>query len=118
MTSLKPPYPRGFNLGVTGLGSDTRKETSDFYEGIVTNLEPRWRVIICKNKIQWILQKRTAEPLHKGIWRGQSYITTKECLIELRATRGLLTDPFARSVLEDLPERCRDQLRNKKVSRS
>ena len=67
-----PPYPRGFNLCVAGLGSDTHKETSDFYEGVVTNLEPRWRIIICKNKIQWILQKRTAEPLHKGIWRGRS----------------------------------------------
>ena len=98
------PYPGGFNLGVAGLGSDTHKETSDFYEGVVTNLEPRWRIIICKNKIQWILQKRTAEPLHKGIWRGRSYVTTKEALIELCATRGLLSDPFARAKLDTLPE--------------
>ena len=97
------PYPRGFNLGVAGLGSDTHKETSDFYDCVVTNLEPRWRIIICKNKIQWILQKRTAEPLHKGIWRGRSYVTTKECLIELCATRGLLSDPFARAKLHELP---------------
>ena len=85
-----PPYPGGFNLGVAGLGSDTHKETSDFYRGIITKLAPRWRVIICKDQIQWILQKRTAEPLHKGIWRGRSYVTTKEGLIELCAMRGLL----------------------------
>ena len=98
-----PPPPRGVKYSVPGLGNETRKETSDFYSGVIAVLTSRWRVVTCRNGIQWILQRRTAEPLHKGIWRGRSYHTTQNSLIEAFAKLELLSDDRARTALDALP---------------
>ena len=100
---LAPP-PRGVKISVPCPGDDARKETSDFYGSVIAVLASRWRVITCRNGIQWILQKRTAEPLHKGIWRGQSYHTNRNGLIEACARLELLSDAEALATLEALPE--------------
>ncbi|MDT2076039.1 MAG: hypothetical protein RMX26_08635, partial [Planktomarina sp.] len=60
--------------------------------------------IVCKDHIQWIIQKRSAEPLHRGVWRGQSYTTARNSLVRLCASRGLISDPIARATLDALPE--------------
>ena len=99
-----PPPPWGVKYSVPGLGNETRKETSDFYSGVIAVLTSRWRVVTCRNGIQWILQRRTAEPLHKGIWRGRSYHTTQNSLIEACAKLELLSDVRARAALDALPE--------------
>ena len=98
-----PPPPRGAKYSVPGLGNETRRETSDFYSQVIAVLAPRWRVATCRNGIQWILQKRTAEPLHKGIWRGRSYHTTQNSLIEACAKLELLSDDRARAAVDALP---------------
>ena len=100
-----PPPPRGVKYSVPGPGNETRRETSDFYSRVITVLAPRWRVITCRNSIQWILQKRTAEPLHKGIWRGRSYHTTQNSLIEACARLELLPDTKTEVSLNALPPR-------------
>ena len=100
---LAPP-PRGVKFSVPCPGDNARKETSDFYGSVIAVLASRWRVITCRNGIQWILQKRTAEPLHKGIWRGQSYHTNRNGLIEACARLELLSDAEALATLEALPE--------------
>ena len=98
-----PPPPRGAKYSVPGLGNETRRETSDFYSQVIAVLAPRWRVATCRNGIQWILQKRTAEPLHKGIWRGRSYHTTQNSLIEACAKLELRSDDRVRAALDALP---------------
>jgi len=80
------------------------RERDDNYHDVVAQLDPRWRVIVCKDYLQWIIQKRTAEPLHRGVWRSQSYITSRSSLIRLCASLELLSDPLARARLEALPE--------------
>ncbi len=103
-----PPHTPG---GATGVGipvRDTHREISDFYVGIIIELEPRWRVIICKAGIQWILQKRSSKYLNKGVWLGESYCTARDALICVCSSRGLLSDPKARAVLELLPKHARD----------
>ena len=98
-----PPPPRGDKYSVPGLGNETRRETSDFYSGVIAVLTSRCRVVTCRNGIQWILQKRTAEPLHKGIWRGRSYHTTQNSLIEACAKLELLSEDRARAALDAFP---------------
>ena len=80
------------------------RERDDKYHDVVAQLDPRWRVIVCKDYLQWIIQKRTAEPLHRGVWRSQSYVTSRNSLIRLCASLELLSDPLARARLEALPE--------------
>ena len=99
------PPPRGGKHSVPSPGNNTHRETSDFYRGVIAVLTSRWRVIKCKNGIQWILQQRTAEPLHEGIWRGQSYFTSRDALLEACARRELLSDEKAGASLDALPEK-------------
>ena len=64
-----PPTPSE-NGGAAYTVIPSHRESDDNYHDVVAQLAPRWRVIVCKDYLQWIIQKRTAEPLHAGIWRG------------------------------------------------
>ena len=83
------------------------RERDDEYCEVIVQLAPRWRVIVCKDYLQWIIQKRTAEPLHRGEWRGQSYVTSRNSLIRLCASLGLHSGDNARATLDALPEQFR-----------
>jgi hypothetical protein len=82
----------------------SNRERDDGFSQVIVQLAPRWRVIVCKDYMQWIIQKRTAEPLHRGEWRGQSYVTSRNSLIRLCASLELLSDNVARATLDALPE--------------
>ena len=82
----------------------SNRERDDSFCQVVVQMAPRWRVIVCKDHLQWIIQKRSAEPLHWGEWRGQSYVTSRNSLIRLCASLELLSDDNARDRLEALPE--------------
>ena len=82
----------------------SHRESEDNYHDVVAQLAPRWRVIVCKDYLQWIIQKRTAEPLHRGEWRGQSYVTSRNSLIRLCASLELLSDDTVCATLDALPE--------------
>ena len=92
------------NGGAACTVTPSPRESDDNYLDVAAQLAPRWRVIVCKDHLQWIIQKRTAEPLHAGIWRGVSYVTSRSSLIILCASLELLSDPLARARLEALPE--------------
>jgi hypothetical protein len=57
----------------------THRERDDAYRNVVAQLAPRWRVIICKDGIQWIVQQK--ESSHGGPWRGVSYHTNRDGLL-------------------------------------
>ena len=46
------------NVEKTRTSSQNRQETADGYAGVVCQMSPEWRVIRCRDQIQWILQKR------------------------------------------------------------
>ena len=100
--ALPPTLPE--NGGAAYAVIPSHRESDDNYHDVVAQLAPRWRVIVCKDHLQWIIQKRTAEPLHAGVWRGVSYPTTRNSLIRLCASLELLSDDNARDRLEALPE--------------
>ena len=81
------------------------RERDDCYAAVVIHLTQRWRIIVCKDGIQWILQQRSVAPPNTGTWSGKSYPTTRDALIAACSGRGLLSDPSARQVLNDLPDR-------------
>jgi hypothetical protein len=63
----------------------SHRERDDGYKGVVAQLAPRWRVIVCKDGMQWIVQQK--ESSHGGPWRGVSYHTNRD---GLRRTCGSL----------------------------
>ena len=92
------------NRGAAYAITPSHKESDDNYHDVIAQLAPRWRVIVCKDYLQWIIQKRTAEPLHRGVWRSQSYVTSRNSLIRLCASLELLSDDTVCATLDALPE--------------
>jgi hypothetical protein len=85
----------------------SRKESDDGYQPVVAHLAPRWRVIVCRDAIQWILQHRVSatETPTRADWRGKSYLRTRDGLIASCRGSAPEIDPSALAILHSLPER-------------
>ena len=86
----------------------SHRERDDNYAKVITQLAPRWRVIICKDGLQWILQKRSVAPPNTGTWAGKSYSTTRDALIAACSDRGLLSATSEEQLLDALPSSFRE----------
>jgi hypothetical protein len=52
----------------------SRVETADNYSGFVAQLNSDWRVIACRDRVQWVLQRRGSPKMsRRDDWRGRSY---------------------------------------------
>ena len=117
---LKGPPPDKYT-GLTPVYNASHRERDDNYSKVIVKLAPRWLIIECRNAEQWIIQKRSAEPSHPAPWRGVSYVVSREKLIELSASLGLLSESSKQAVLEGLPKsisnmssmRCNSQTEDK-----
>jgi hypothetical protein len=81
----------------------SRRERDEDYFHIVARLNERWRVIVCKDGIQWLLQKSKSDGGHGTQWRGRSYCTTRDALIACCARLCGRCEPAALAVLARLP---------------
>ena len=97
-------------LGAAVTAPMSHKERDDNYNSVIVQLAPRWRIIICKDGIQFILQKRSSKHSNKGMWIGQSYSTTRDALISICSSLKLLSDPRTRAVLKALPDHARNYI--------
>ena len=102
-----PPLPSLYT-GLTPVYNPSHRERDDSYTKAILQLAPRWRIIECRNAEQWIIQKRSAKPLDQGKWTGVSYVVSRDKLIALSTSVGLLSEPSKRAVLEALPSTARD----------
>ena len=96
------------NDGCGSTPTYSRRERDDNYWGVIVVLNDRFRIIVCKNAIQFILQKRSVAPPNTGTWAGKTYTTTRDGLIAACSERGLLSEPSAKQVLKVLPSDIRD----------
>ena len=108
MTIHNHPRLPSLYTGLTPVYNASHRERDDSYGKVVLQLASRWRIIECRNADQWIIQKRSAEPLDRGKWTGVSYVVSRDKLIELSASLGLLSEPSKRAVLEALPSTTRE----------
>lgn len=82
----------------------SRSETADDYCGLVVQINADWRVIECRDRIQWILQRRgSPKKPRRNDWRGRSFCRSREALI--RCTREYVgpIDPGIAAFLAALP---------------
>ena len=82
------------------------RERDDCYADVVIHLASRWRVIICKDGIQWIIQKKEAS--HAGPWRGVSYHTCRDSLMRTCGSLNLLSATVEDQLLDALPASFRE----------
>ena len=82
-----------------------RNESAQDYTHIVAVLNGNWRIIECREGVQWILQSRdTRLGLENGTWRGRSYCRTKEALLRVCAARAGDINPAASEALAAMPD--------------
>lgn len=103
----------GARAGATGAGmpgnakaagsTAIAHETSDDYGRVVTVLAPGWRVVVCKDEVQWIIQRRKKGGARRP-WRGVAYCRTRKALTRLCAASCSPLDPSAKAALDALPE--------------
>ena len=108
MTIHNHPLLPSLYTGLTPVYNASHRESDDSYTNIILQLAPRWRIIECRNAEQWIIQKRSAEPLDRGKWTSISYVVSRDKLIDLSPSLGLLSEPSRRAVLEALPSTIRE----------
>ena len=79
--------------------SGSHRERDEGYSGVVAILAPGWRVILCKDGLQWIVQ-------HKGAgkdWRSLRFCASRAGLLDsLRLASAV--SPEARRIIAALPE--------------
>lgn len=83
--------------------SGSRQETADDYAGTVCMIAEHWRVVVCKDNWQWIIQRRERGTAGRP-WRGTSYHRSRDALIRRCGGLGLEIDPAATCILAALPK--------------
>ena len=99
---LKTSTPTPHQTGRLSTSHISHRERDDAYLGTIVQFSPRWRLILCKDQMQWIIQKK--ESSRRGDWRAERYLTSRDSLIETCGKRGFLSDPNVDAVLRALPD--------------
>ena len=103
-TDTWKPLPLANNGGLAMSESQSHRERDDSYSKIIIQLAPRWRIIECRNALQWIIQHRSSKLLNRGHWLSVSYHTSRNKLIEVSTRLNLLSDVSMKDMLAGLPE--------------
>jgi hypothetical protein len=82
------------NLTLSPQGSRPRtgshRESDNHYRAIVAHLNADWRVIECKDGMQWILQHRYGDQ-----WKGKSFCRSRDALIRIILEKGEAIGPVS-----------------------
>jgi hypothetical protein len=84
----------------------SRNESDEGYQPVVVQLAPRWRVIVCRDGLQWILQQRLSatETPTRADWRGRRYVRTRDGLIAACGRALSDIDGAALALINSLPD--------------
>jgi hypothetical protein len=77
-------------------------ESYEDYGRVIVHLNDRHRVILCRDGVQWILQRRISN-LADG-WRGRSFCRTKEALLRCIKENAGRVPSDALAILDALPD--------------
>lgn len=82
----------------------SHRESDDGYRAIVVRFSDKWRVIVCKDHLQWIIQRSEGVRHGQRRWTGVHYCTTRDALLRLCRACGECADPAMLAVLSALPD--------------
>lgn len=83
----------------------TTAASSDGGAVVVAVLNDRWRVIVCQDGIQWVLQRRAGERGGRARWMSEGYFRSRDALIAFSHARARNVAPAASDRLASLPPR-------------
>ena len=99
--SGQPSHAAGLVRTLAQTGS--HRERDDDYLRVVARLGARWRVVVCKDRLQWIVQRRDAETAHRAHWRGVSFHLSRDALMSASVRLAGACDPGTLAILAALP---------------
>jgi hypothetical protein len=102
MKNLNTPQPLPIYVGVDMSEYNSHRERDSNYSNVIVIFNSRWRLSLCRDGIQWILQQK--EISHGMPWRGVKYFRSKEALLRVCGSLNLLSDEYNRYIIEALPE--------------
>ena len=79
-------------------------ESSGDYGRVVLTLSPQWRIIECRQGIQWIIQKCKGMRYGTTRWDSCHYLTSRDGLITVCHRLKLPLDPKTFCRINSLPE--------------
>jgi hypothetical protein len=79
-------------------------ETANGYTRVVAWLPPDFRVIVCRDEIQWILQRKDARRSGQFRWRAVGYFVTRRALVRSSRIKLGENHPSPMEALDRLPE--------------
>ncbi|TIV01716.1 MAG: hypothetical protein E5W09_01450 [Mesorhizobium sp.] len=86
------------------VAGNSHRESDEAYCATVARLNAGWRVIECRDGIQWILQRMDGERHGRARWTGRSYCRTREALIHVCRGNAREIDATAGAALDSLPD--------------
>jgi len=95
------PPTSALNIGIVNVRTLSSRERDDCYSKVVLQLTPRYRIILCRQGLQWIIQEKEAS--HEAPWCAMSYHTSRDNMLNACGKRGFLSDPNSEAVLHALP---------------
>ena len=78
------------------------REIDNHYIHLVVHLNPRHRVVRCKDDIQWIIQRRDGRNKHGQKWKNVKYCVLPETLLRLCLTECGICDAAALELMKNL----------------
>lgn len=82
------------------------REEADNYDRVLVRIGTDWRIIECKDGLQYILQRAAGERRGGARWRCVAYHRTRNTLPEACHRRGAFLDPVRMAEIARLPEIC------------
>ena len=92
--------------------TSTHRESDDNYQFVAATLAEDLRVIVCKNGLQYIPQRRYADGLRGAAWRSLCYCAFKTSLIKACERLESRYGPVSTAPLAALPEKARAWRKN------
>jgi len=108
---FQPPRPRPM-APAAAEQMPTHRESDDTYRWVVAVLAEDLRVILCRNALQYIPQRRYAGGLRGVEWRSICYCASKKSLMRALEGRESRSGPVSTAPLAALPEKARDWRKN------
>lgn len=96
-----PSRAAGLTWNIAQTGS--HRERDDDYLRVVARPGDRWRVVVCNDRLQWIVQRRDAEKAHRAHWRGVLFRPSRDAHMAASVRLAGACDPGTLAILAALP---------------
>lgn len=91
-----------FSMGGEALARSHNESFSN-YDAVIIQFNNEWRLIECRDGIQWIIQRANPNKRFNTLWRGSSFHRTSQSLKRVLCNLQIEISPIASQIIDQLP---------------